>query len=146
MSGPPGEINRAARICRIPERGGKCYRTDREERQISTAVRQAGLEVARALCVIGLVFLGFAATPAMAVPGANALGADDAAFCGGAPDDPDAHAPCHACRGGDLLLPPPPGFADPAFPAAVPCRDATTGLVPPAFPRLLPAARAPPAA
>lgn len=61
----------------------------------------------RALCVLALVLFGVASVPANAVAAGQAAGPAD--FCGEAVgDDGHAHAPCHACRSSDVVLPVPP--------------------------------------
>jgi len=102
--------------------------------------------MARALCVLGLVFLGFAHAPASAAADGAAFGLDAAGYCGDPLADGMAHAPCHACRiGGAADLPRPAGPATTAIgitPAsfgagAIPAILAATGT--------RPGARAPPA-
>lgn len=64
----------------------------------------------RAVIVLALLFLSFAHSPASAAaPGPDTLTAAlDLSYCGDLPDDPRAHAACHACRiGGGADLPPP---------------------------------------
>lgn len=76
-------------------------------------------EVLRALGVLALVFLSFAQAPVAAVttgPAAIAT-ALDMSYCGDLPDDPKAHAPCHACRTGSAAALPPP--CDMAIPVTV---------------------------
>lgn len=92
-------------------------------------VRQTGVEVLRALCVLALIFLSFAHAPSTAVTsGPDVLTAPlDMSYCGDLPDDPKSHAPCHACRiGGGADLPPP---CDIALPAAV-VADVAYGAMP----------------
>jgi hypothetical protein len=78
-------------------------------------LRRSLLELVRALCVLGLVFLNFghgavgAPAPAGALPGDVLTLAVDASFCGQPIEGPQDHAPCHACRiGGGADLPPAP--------------------------------------
>lgn len=82
-------------------------------------------DIASALAVLALVFLSYAHQP---IDAAHALDHDvltvavTADFCGDAPEDGKAHAPCHACRiGGGADLPPPPcaGIAAPIAVASV---------------------------
>lgn len=105
-------------------------------------------DIAKALAVLALVFLSYAHQPAGAQPlGHNVLtAAVTASFCGDAPDDGKAHAPCHACRiGGGADLPPTcggvvhlPSVAEPASPE----RAAVAYVVAPPD---VPEARGPPA-
>lgn len=74
--------------------------------------RHIGTDLARAFAVLGLVFLSFvhAAPPAVAMHGPDVLTAAlDLSYCGDAPADIGAHAPCHACRTAAIVLPPPAG-------------------------------------
>lgn len=69
-----------------------------------------GGELLRAIVVLALIFLSFAHAPVVAAaPGPDTLTATlDMSYCGDLPDDPRAHAPCHACRiggGADLVRP-----------------------------------------
>ncbi len=92
-------------------------------------VRQTGVEVLRALCVLALIFLSFAHAPVTAAAGSPYVltAALDMSYCGDLPDDPRAHAPCHACRiGGGADLPPP---CDIALPVAV-VADVAYGAMP----------------
>ena len=92
--------------------------------------RQTGIEVLRALCVLALIFLSFAHTPVTAATaGPDVLTAAlDMSYCGDLPDDPKAHAPCHACRiGGGADLPPP---CDIALPVAVVVASVAYGATP----------------
>ena len=78
--------------------------------------RNMGVEGLRALLVLALIFLSFAHAPAVAsAPGPDTLTATlDMSYCGDLPDDPRAHAPCHACRiGGGADLVPPSAIAAP---------------------------------
>lgn len=65
-------------------------------------------ELARALCVLGLVFLSFAHAPVSVAGGDPGIGA--LSFCGDPIDGSGGDAaPCQACRlGQGLDLPPPP--------------------------------------
>lgn len=110
--------------------------------------RHIAADLVRALAVLALVFLSYAHQP---VGAAQALEHDvltaavTASFCGDAPEDGKAHAPCHACRiGGGADLPPPceglvhlPAVAEPAFAEAA----AVAHVVPPPD---IPDARGPP--
>lgn len=76
-------------------------------------------EVTKALAVLALIFLSFAHQP-IEVPqaGGDAFSFQlaDLSYCGGAPDeDGGGHVPCHACRSGDIDLPPAPCVAQPAY-------------------------------
>lgn len=111
--------------------------------------RQTGIEVLRALCVLALIFLSFAHAPVTAaVAGPDILtAAVDLSYCGDLPDDPRAHAPCHACRiGGGADLPPPCGFAVPVAIVADLAYGSMPVLVPPATSFRPFDARGPPAA
>ena len=82
-------------------------------------MRQMGLDLARALVVLALLFLNFAHVPATgAAPGPDILSAQATqSWCGDAPlgNTDTSHAPCHACRiGSGLDLPPAPALAAPA--------------------------------
>lgn len=92
--------------------------------------RQIVLEVVRALCVLGLVFLNFGHVAAFA--GDHRASAAASSYCVDPGDGVPDHAPCHACRiGQGADLPPPP---------AHPCRDpATTAVVFDAAAPVLPA-------
>src|SRR5688572_27341042 len=71
---------------------------------------RAMLDIVRALCVLGLIFLNFGhvAVAALAVGDILTLSAD-ASYCGEPINGPQEHAPCHACRiGGGADLPPVP--------------------------------------
>ncbi|RDE10474.1 hypothetical protein [Pelagibacterium lacus] len=75
-------------------------------------------EVIKALAVLALIFLSFAHQP-IEVPQADgdafSFQLADLSYCGGAPDgDGGGHVPCHACRSGDIDLPPAPSIAEPA--------------------------------
>jgi len=106
-------------------------------------------DIARALVVLALVFLSYAHQPvgvSQALEHDVLTAAVSASFCGDAPEDGKAHAPCHACRiGGGADLPPPceglvhlPMAAEPAFPE----RAAVAFVVAPPD---IPDARGPPA-
>ncbi len=98
-------------------------------------VRQTGLEVLRALCVLALIFLSFGHAPVTAAASGSGVltAALDMSYCGDLPDDPRAHAPCHACRiGGSADLPPPCSFATPIAVVATVAYGATPVLVEPA--------------
>jgi hypothetical protein len=93
--------------------------------------RHIAAELVRAFAVLALVFLSYAHQP---VNVAHALDHDvltvavTADFCGDAPEDGKAHAPCHACRiGGGADVPPPPcgGIAAPIAAASVTSFGAT---------------------
>ena len=78
--------------------------------------RNMGIEVLRAFVVLALMFLSFAHAPVTAADAGPAVltAALDMSYCGDLPDDPKAHAPCHACRiGGGADLPPPCAIAIP---------------------------------
>jgi hypothetical protein len=88
-----------------------------------------GIDMLRAVCVLALIFLSFAHAPVTAATsGPDVLTAAlDMSYCGELPDDPKAHAPCHACRiGGGADLPPP---CDIAVPVAV-VADVAYGAMP----------------
>jgi hypothetical protein len=110
-------------------------------------VRQTGVEVLRALCVLALIFLSFGHTPVTAASSSPDVltAALDMSYCGDLPDDPRAHAPCHACRIGGVDLPPP---CDIAIPVAM-LADVAYGALPtlslPAEPLGTATARGPPA-
>ena len=98
----------------------------------------------RALCVLALVLFGFASVPASAAATEAAGPAD---ICGEAiDDDGHAHAPCHACRYGDILLPAAPEATQATRLATAVCHVAIAEAEPrrPASP--LASARGPPAA
>ena len=110
--------------------------------------RNMGRELLHALVVLALVFLSFAHAPVAATSaGPDTLTAAlDMSYCGDSPDDPGAHAPCHACRiGGGADLPPPCGIAIPVVVIA----DVAYGAVPtlhlPSEPLGTGTARGPPA-
>lgn len=78
-----------------------------------TLARQTILEIARAVCVLGLLLLNLA--PATTAPAGNAAIAVHVEasvyavdMCGDPADAPAAHAPCHACRASIATLPPSP--------------------------------------
>jgi len=109
--------------------------------------RNMGRELLHALVVLALIFLSFAHAPLAAeTTGQDTLTAAlDMSYCGDTPDDPKAHAPCHACRiGGGADLPPP---CDIAVPVAV-VADVAYGALPtlhlPAEPLGTATARGPP--
>lgn len=111
---------------------------------VSTRVFVA--EITRALAVLALVFLSFAAPPALAASGNHFALEGGYDFCGTPPAD-HLHAPCHACRTDPATLPPAPSAAEPAFtvvPADVCAVDAVPAarvdLRSPANPRAPPAA------
>lgn len=111
--------------------------------------RQTGVEVLRALVVLALLFLSFAHNPASAAtPGPDTLTAAlDLSYCGDLPDDPRAHAPCHACRiGGGADLPPSAAIALPVAVIAGVAYGAMPVLAPPAAPARAFNARGPPLA
>lgn len=72
--------------------------------------RHIANEIVRALAVLALVFLTFAHLPGSTVAATQdtVTAAVVSSFCGDAPGDSRAHAPCHACRVGGIGLPPPP--------------------------------------
>lgn len=112
-------------------------------------VRQTGIEVLRALCVLALIFLSFGHAPVTAATsGPDVLTAAlDMSYCGDLPDDPRAHAPCHACRiGGGADLPPPCEIALPVAVVAHVAYGAMPALNPPATPIYSFNARGPPVA
>ena len=112
-------------------------------------VRQTGIEVLRALCVLALIFLSFAHTPVTAVASSPAVlnAALDMSYCGDLPDDPKAHAACHACRiGGSADLPPPCNIALPVTVVADVAYGAMPSLSLPATPIHSFNARGPPIA
>lgn len=75
-------------------------------------LRQMGSDTARALVVLALVFLTFAHAPVAAAQSGAFTTSVAASYCGSLPDgDGKAYAPCHACRFGDVELPPPPSVA-----------------------------------
>lgn len=82
-------------------------------------------DIASALVVLALVFLSYAHQPinaAHAVDSDVLTAAITADFCGDAPEDGKAHAPCHACRiggGADVPTPPCAGIAAPIAVASV---------------------------
>lgn len=89
-------------------------------------MRQMGMELARALLVLALLFLNFAhLPPASASAGPDILTAQvDQSWCGDVPlgGTDTSHAPCHACRiGAAADLPPAPCAALrlPAEPQAI---------------------------
>jgi hypothetical protein len=85
-------------------------------------LRRTLLELIRALCVLGLVFLNFGHVAVAAPVSGDVLGiASSASFCGDPIDGPQDHAPCHACRiGGGADLPPePPAVCAPLLVAGV---------------------------
>lgn len=110
-------------------------------------VRHITADLVRAFAVLALVFLSFAhQSPGVAADGHAVLSAAvTASYCGDAPTEQKAHAPCHACRIGGGALPPPcegivrlPALAEPAFPPpGIPAHAAA--------PPGLPEARGPPA-
>lgn len=111
--------------------------------------RQTGIEVLRALCVLALIFLSFAHTSvASAGPVPDTLTAAlDLSYCGDMPDNPKAHAPCHACRiGGGADLPPPCTIAVPVALVADVAYGALPVLQQPANPARPFNARGPPLA
>jgi hypothetical protein len=72
--------------------------------------RHIAAELIRAFAVLALVFLSFAHQPVhlQSHGGAVLTAGLASSFCGDAPADDGAHAPCHACRiGGGADLPPP---------------------------------------
>lgn len=101
-------------------------------------------EVMRALAVLALVFLSFAAQPATAAAAGYHTAYASSGFCGGPPSEP-GHAPCHACRANPAVLPPAPSVAEPAFtavsvePHAMPAQKAASRDRSPANPRAPPA-------
>lgn len=107
-----------------------------------------GIEVVCAFVVLALIFLSFAHAPvAAASTGQDTLTAAlDMSYCGDLPDDPKAHAPCHACRiGGGADLPPPCGIAVPVAVVADVAYGALPTLHLPAEPFGTATARGPPA-
>ena len=103
----------------------------------------------RALCVLALIFLSFGHAPVTAATaGPDVLTAAlDMSYCGDLPDDPRAHAPCHACRiGGGADLPPPCEIALPVAVVADVAYGAMPALNPPAAPIHSFNARGPPTA
>jgi hypothetical protein len=107
-----------------------------------------GRELLHALVVLALIFLSFAHAPvSVAASGPDTLTAAlDMSYCGDTPDNPKAHAPCHACRiGGGADLPPPCDIAV----AMVIVADVAYGALPalhlPAEPLGTATARGPPA-
>lgn len=108
-----------------------------------------GIETLRALVVLALVFLSFAGGPAAAgAPGAGTTAvASGISYCGDAPDEPGAHAPCHACRtDGATGLPPAPVAVLPVVRFAEVGWGALPGFALPAYAGLRFSARGPPAA
>lgn len=111
--------------------------------------RNMAIEGVRALLVLALIFLSFAHTPvALASAGPDTLTAAlDMSYCGDVPDDPQAHAPCHACRiGGGADLPPPCTVATPVVVVADVAWGAMASLSLPAAPPRSFDARGPPRA
>lgn len=106
-----------------------------------------GTELLHALVVLALIFLSFAHTPVAAAPaGQDTLTAAlDMSYCGDTPDDPRAHAPCHACRIGGAALPPPCDIAVPVVVVAAVAYGALPILHLPAEPLGSATARGPPA-
>lgn len=119
-------------------------------------VRQGIAESVKALVVLALLFLSFGHKPIEpSYTNGAALGiytlADGTVpiFCGqaGPAGDQGDHSPCHACRVGNVILPPAPCTVEPAFASAdfvtyappVPRFFATASTIPLG-------ARAPPAA
>jgi hypothetical protein len=109
--------------------------------------RNIGEELLRALVVLALIFLSFAHTPGVAAEAgpATLTAALDMSYCGDMPDDPRAHAPCHACRiGGGADLPPPCAIAIPVVVLADVAYGALPALLLPAEPLGTATARGPP--
>lgn len=113
--------------------------------------RQIGAEITKALAVLALVLFALGITPAWSGAGAAEAGyahgtaAPQIVFCGGAPDERACHGPCHACRFGLAVLPPPPSEADVAFGPALrvaltpaPVAPVIPAEVFPAYPRAPP--------
>ena len=109
--------------------------------------RNMGRELLHALVVLALVFLSFAHAPVVAASaGPDTLTATlDMSYCGDTPDDPKAHAPCHACRIGGADLPPPCNIAIPVAMLADVAYGALPALHLPAEPLGTATARGPPA-
>jgi hypothetical protein len=108
--------------------------------------RNMGIEVVRACVVLALIFLSFAHAPVTAAPaGPDTLTAAlDMSYCGDTPDNPKAHAPCHACRIGGADLPPPCDIAVPVLVVADVAFGALPALHLPAEPLGTATARGPP--
>ena len=111
-------------------------------------IRPMLAEAVRALAALALFLLALSHAPLAVAAGDGVWASYDAGYCGTAPADRQAHAPCEACRiaGGADLQPPCAlvvgvGFESSATAYRLEPAEATAGL-----PRVRPEGRAPPPA